>query len=76
MNGSHKQQSKEALKDESSEELLAVRQGLIRFFMARGCLAPEDLANETMSRVISRLHSLKSPYEGDLVLTTMFSSIR
>jgi hypothetical protein len=67
MNGSHKQQSKEALKDESSEELLAVRQGLIRFFMARGCLAPEDLADETMTRVISRLHSLKSHYEGDLV---------
>ncbi len=59
--------------DVSFEQLLRsprfeeLRSRLIRIFARRGCSIPEDLADETVSRVLARLPEIAPTYEGDPV---------
>jgi len=45
-----------------------IRQRLIRVFCCRGCEIPEDLADETINRVIHRIHECSAGYKGDPAL--------
>jgi DNA-directed RNA polymerase specialized sigma24 family protein len=49
-------------------EYWRLRDRLIRIFARRGCEVPEDLADETISRVLGRLPDIAESYEGDPVL--------
>ena len=42
-----------------------IRRGLIKFFTGRGCVEAEDLADETINRVISRLPEIKKEFTGN-----------
>ena len=42
-----------------------LRSGLIRIFARRGCHSPEDLADETILRVTSKLDEIAPSYKGD-----------
>jgi DNA-directed RNA polymerase specialized sigma24 family protein len=46
----------------------AIRTRLIKIFNCRGCLEAEDLADETINRVISKLSEVADSYEGDPAL--------
>jgi RNA polymerase sigma factor (sigma-70 family) len=43
----------------------AIRSGLIKIFTCRGCSEAEDLADETMNRVASKVPEIARDYEGD-----------
>ena len=49
----------------SSPSYERLRGGLIRVFARRGCSAPEDLADETIARVMQKLPKVAMDYEGD-----------
>ena len=49
----------------TSPEYERLRGKLIRIFARRGCQFPEDLADETISRVAERVHEIAATYEGD-----------
>lgn len=42
-----------------------IRSRLIKIFTARGCSDPEDLADETINRVTSRLNDIEKDFKGD-----------
>lgn len=42
-----------------------IRKRLIKIFTGRGCPEPEDLADETINRVISKLNEVGKEFEGD-----------
>jgi RNA polymerase sigma factor (sigma-70 family) len=42
-----------------------IRTRLIKIFTCRGCCDPEDLADETINRVIKRLHEIEGEFKGD-----------
>lgn len=42
-----------------------IRKRLIKIFTARGCAEAEDLADETINRVISKLNELGKDFKGD-----------
>jgi len=42
-----------------------IRSRLIKIFTCRGCHEPEDLADETINRVINKLKEIESVYAGD-----------
>jgi len=42
-----------------------IRTRLIKIFTCRGCCDPEDLADETINRVIKRLHEIEGELTGD-----------
>ncbi len=42
-----------------------IRRKLIKIFTCRGCSCPEDLADETINRVIARVGDLSGAYQGD-----------
>jgi DNA-directed RNA polymerase specialized sigma24 family protein len=44
-----------------------IRTRLIKMFVCRGCLEPEDLADETIDRVARRLNDIESTYAGEKV---------
>lgn len=44
-----------------------IRCKLIRFFTCRGCQAGEDMADETINRVITRIQEVADTYTGDPV---------
>lgn len=44
-----------------------IRRKLIRIFTCRGCQAGEDLADETINRVITRMQEIADTYTGDPV---------
>ena len=44
-----------------------IRKRLIKIFTGRGCIEAEDLADETINRVISKLDELGKGFEGDRV---------
>jgi DNA-directed RNA polymerase specialized sigma24 family protein len=46
-------------------EFSRLRSRLVRVFARRGCSIPEDLADETISRVLGKLPEIASTYEGD-----------
>lgn len=42
-----------------------IRTRLIKIFTCRGCCESEDLADETINRVIKRLHEIQGEFKGD-----------
>ena len=42
-----------------------IRRGLIKIFTGRGCVEPEDLADETINRVTSKLKEIEKEFSGD-----------
>ena len=42
-----------------------IRRGLIKIFTGRGCVEPEDLADETINRVTSKLKEIEKEFHGD-----------
>lgn len=42
-----------------------IRSRLIKIFIGRGCAEPEDLADETINRVTSKLTEVQSDFHGD-----------
>jgi DNA-directed RNA polymerase specialized sigma24 family protein len=49
----------------AEEKYAALRRRLIQVFVNRGALVPEDLADETISRVAAKVAEVKACYEGD-----------
>lgn len=54
-------------RDAAGRAYEAIRQRLIALFESRGCTVPEDLADETIDRVIRRLPAMIDSYTGDPV---------
>lgn len=52
-------------RDEGAQKYETIRARLIRIFMNKGCMDPEDLADTTINRVIGRLSAITPEYEGD-----------
>jgi RNA polymerase sigma factor (sigma-70 family) len=42
-----------------------IRRRLIKIFLGRGCVEAEDLADETINRVISKLNEIENEFTGD-----------
>ena len=42
-----------------------IRRALIKIFTGRGCVEPEDLADETINRVTSKLKEIEKDFTGD-----------
>lgn len=55
----------DADREQAGRRYEEVRSKLIKIFTSRGCLVPEDLADETIDRVISKLPELAARYVGD-----------
>ena len=45
-----------------------IRRRLMKIFTSRGCTCPEDLADETINRVIVKVHKIREGYRGDPAL--------
>jgi DNA-directed RNA polymerase specialized sigma24 family protein len=58
----------DADRDRAGEKYENIRLGLIRVFVGRGCFAAEDLADETIDRVIKKLDEIAGDYVGDPAL--------
>jgi DNA-directed RNA polymerase specialized sigma24 family protein len=52
-------------REEAGLKYEEIRLRLIKIFTCRGCLDPEDLADETINRVSKKLSDIRSGYEGD-----------
>jgi DNA-directed RNA polymerase specialized sigma24 family protein len=55
-------------REQAGQKYEEIRQRLIRIFTARGCHEPEDLADETINRVASKVPSIGERYSGDPAL--------
>lgn len=55
-------------RDEGGKKYELIRQRLIKLFACRGCAEPEDLADETISRVTAKIAEIAPSYEGNPVL--------
>ena len=44
-----------------------IRRSLIKIFTGRGCVEPEDLADETINRVTSKLKEIEKEFSGDRI---------
>ena len=54
--------------DQAGEKYEEIRRRLIKIFACRGCDCPEDLADETINRVIRKVPEIAESYEGDPAL--------
>ena len=52
-------------RDAAAQRYETIRTGLIRIFVARGCLEAEDLADETINRVAAKAGTIIATYEGN-----------
>jgi DNA-directed RNA polymerase specialized sigma24 family protein len=52
-------------REEAGAKYENIRLRLIKIFTCRGCLEPEDLADETINRVSKKLPDIQDSYEGD-----------
>lgn len=52
-------------RDEAGRKYEEIRRKLILFFTCRGCRSPEDLADETITRVIKAMESKTAEYKGE-----------
>src|SRR5918911_1288958 len=52
-------------REQAGKKYEEVRYKLIKIFGCRGCLTPEDLADETINRVARRLGDIAATYVGD-----------
>lgn len=55
-------------RDEAALRYEAIRARLIKVFTCRGCLEAEELADETINRVTSKLREVADGYQGDPAL--------
>jgi DNA-directed RNA polymerase specialized sigma24 family protein len=55
-------------RDEAGQNYERIRIRLIKIFACRGCNEAEDLADETINRVIAKVQDLAKTYEGDPAL--------
>lgn len=55
-------------RDRAGEKYEVIRQSLIRTFIWRGCHKPEELADETINRVMQKLPVVIGTYENDPAL--------
>jgi len=52
-------------RDTAGRKYETIREGLLRIFAAKGFSDAEDLVDETINRVITRLPDIKDTYQGD-----------
>lgn len=52
-------------REQAGQKYEEIRTRLIKIFACRGCYEPEDLTDETINRVISRLPEIQSYFKGD-----------
>lgn len=52
-------------REQAGQKYEEIRLRLIKIFTCRGCLEPEDLADETINRVSKRLPDIKSEFIGE-----------
>ena len=52
-------------REQAGKRYEEVRYKLIKIFCCRGCLTPEDLADETINRVARRLEDIEATYIGE-----------
>lgn len=52
-------------RDVAAQKYEAIRYRLIKIFACRGCLEAEDLADETINRVTSKLPGIQATYSGE-----------
>ena len=55
-------------REQAGEKYEDIHRRLIKIFTSRGCLAAEDLADETINRVAARVRDLAGSYTGDPAL--------
>lgn len=55
-------------RDEAGKKYEDIRRRLIKIFACRGCGEPEDLADESIDRVIKRLKDIADTFTGDPAL--------
>lgn len=55
-------------REQAGRKYEEIRQRLIKIFTCRGCATPEDLADESINRVIRRLKDIREQYTGDKAL--------
>ncbi len=51
----------------AGQQYEAIRRRLIKLFTCRGCYEPEDLADETINRVIKKLPEIEKEFAGDKI---------
>lgn len=54
--------------NQAGEKYEDIRRRLIKIFICRGCDCPEDLADETINRVVGKVPEIADSYEGDPAL--------
>ncbi len=52
-------------REEAGRKYEDIRRRLIKIFACRGCFCPEDLADETINRVIVKVPEVRESYRGD-----------
>jgi DNA-directed RNA polymerase specialized sigma24 family protein len=52
-------------RDQAALKYEKIRRSLIKIFTGRGCVEPEDLADETINRVTSKLKEIGTEFSGD-----------
>lgn len=52
-------------REQAAAKYEKIRAGLIKIFTGRGCVEPEDLADETINRVARRLKEIEKDFSGD-----------
>ncbi len=52
-------------REEAGRKYEDIRHRLIKIFVSRGCSCPEDLADETINRVIVKVPEIRESYHGD-----------
>jgi RNA polymerase sigma factor (sigma-70 family) len=55
-------------REQAGQKYEDIRRRLIKIFTCRGCFEPEDLADETINRVISKVREIESGFTGDRAL--------
>lgn len=55
-------------RNHAGERYVAILQKLLKYFRSHGCISPEDLADETINRVIGKVPQLAPVYVGDPAL--------
>ena len=54
-------------REQAGQKYEDIRRRLIKIFTSRGCFEPEDLADETINRVTSKLKQIEDDFIGDRV---------
>src|SRR4026207_1181025 len=52
-------------REQAGQRYEEIRSRLIKIFTCRGCYEPEDLADETINRVTTRLQDIRDKFKGD-----------